>query len=196
MNENFFSAQQQVQTFEKMHLKLRQPIEEFLFYQTGTTQDWEDLAQEVFIKLWMNWGRLEAMNEDELKDYVFIIIRNHLINERKSNNRPKRDRMKFIIEYSNTHSRHYYHDDVIVWEGLHLHRLAVQQLPKKIRILYQHHSYGYTVGEIAKMFNRSKCTVNNQLVIAYKAVKENLIKYYGREIVTGRKDSWKIASMN
>lgn len=195
-NEEKYTAQLEVKTFERMHFRLKEPIEQYIFYLTGTTQDFEDLAQEIFIKLWINWAKLQAMNEAELKNYVFIILKNHIINQRIENKRPKRNKREFYTEYSYTHTGHYFHDDVLVWEGLKLHRLAVQRLPKKIRFLYQHHSYGFTVTEIAKMFNRSKSTVHNQLVAAYKTVKEDLSKYCGREIVTGRKDSWKTPSMN
>src|SRR6266498_3013264 len=178
-NEKIYTAHLEVQSFERMHFKLKKPIEQYLFYLTGTSQNSEDMAQEVFIKLWINWTRLESMKEDDLKDYVFMIIRNQIINERKQNSRPKRNKRRFYIEYSKTHSEFYVHDEVLVAEGFRVYQQAVNELTQKERMVYLYHQKDYTADEIAKILNRSKYTVHNQLSAAYKTVKTYLNKNYG-----------------
>ena len=155
MNEKIDTSGLQVQTFEDVHLKLRGHIDRYVFYFTGKRQDVEDVAQEIFIKLWVNWSRVKMMNDDELKDYVFIMLRNYIINERKESNRPKRNKKMFLMEYSKTFSGCYLHDDILVTEGIKLHQKAVDQLAKKERIVYLYHHYDYSAAEIAKLLDRS-----------------------------------------
>lgn len=196
MNEKICATTQDVQTFEKMHLKLKGPIEEYVFYLTGSTQNSKDLAQEIFLKLWIHWARLKEINNDELKRYVFIMIRNHVIDERRENNRPKKNR-RFFNDYLKTHPGYYLHDEVLVGEGLKLHQRAVDQLAKKQRIVYQFHQNNYSSQEIAKMLNRSNQTVENQLSLAYKKVKVYLNKNYDLNIPElGRKNCCKQVALN
>lgn len=183
-------VQQEVQTFEKMHLKLKQPISQYLFYLTGTTQNSEDVSQEVFIKLWINWGKLQGMNEHELKDYVFVVLRNHIINERRQKNRPKNNKRRLAVEYVETHAGHYWHDEILIAEGFKQHQQAVERLAKRERLVYLYHINDYSAGEIAKLINRSKYTVHNQLSAAYKNVKTYLNKSCGWNL---RKKGEKIA---
>ena len=192
-NKENLTAQLQVQSFENVHLKIKAAIERFAFYLTGKKPDSEDLVQEIFIKLWINWSKIEVMKMDDLMNYLFIIVRNHIIDEIKG--QPKR-RM-YLNEYLKNCRGYYLHDDVLVSEGLKLHQRAVDQLAKKQRIVYKFHQNDYSAHEIAKMLNRSEYTVQNQLTTAYKKVKSYLNKNYGWGLQeAGRKDCWKTVSLN
>jgi RNA polymerase sigma-70 factor (ECF subfamily) len=195
-NEKIFSARPQVQCFEKVHLKLKGAIEQYIVFLTGKRTDSEDLVQEIFIKLWINWSKIETMNDDELSNYLFITVRNNIINERRLNSRPKRNKILFLREYSKTHPDYYLHDDALVAEGLKLHQKAVDQLAKREKIVYQFHQQDYSAQEIAKLLDRSGCTVQNQLNTAYKKVKTYLNKSYGWNLEEGRKNGWKSVSLN
>jgi RNA polymerase sigma factor (sigma-70 family) len=193
MNGGTITTQLQVQSFEHVHLKLKAAIEKFAFYLTGKKPDSEDLAQEIFIKLWINWSKIEAMKTDDLMNYLFIIVRNHIIDEIKG--QPKRS--KCLNEYSKVYNGYYLHDDVLVSEGLKLHQRAVDQLAKRQRIVYKFHQNDYSAHEIAKMLNRSEHTVQNQLTTAYKKVKSYLNKNYGWGLhEAGRRNCWKPVSLN
>lgn len=197
MEEKIYTAEVEVRSFEKMHMKLKRPIEQYVFYLTGTMQDSEDVAQEVFIKLWINWSKLKTMGDDELKNYVFIMIRNHFINELRKNSSPKRNKRKLLIEYSKNHAGYYLHDEIVVTEGIKMHRQAVDHLTKKEKVVYLYHINDHSAEEIATMLNRSKCTINNQLTAAYKTVKTYLNKNYEWNLnESGRKNCWRPASLN
>ncbi|OQP59114.1 hypothetical protein A3860_38765 [Niastella vici] len=196
-NEEAFTVHLRMQSFEQVYLKLKGAIERFAFYLTGKRPDSEDLVQEVFIKLWINWPKMQAMKENELMNYLFITVRNHIIDEIKENNRPKRNRRMFLDEYSKIYTGFYLHDDVLVREGLRMHQRAVEQLAKKQRIVYQFHQKDYSAMEIARILNRSNNTVQNQLTTAYKKVKTYLNKSYGWDLQeSGRRSSWKQVSLN
>lgn len=198
MNEKICATPQDVQTFEKMHLKLKGPVEEYVFYLTGSSQNSKDLAQEIFLKLWIHWPRIKTMKDDELKNYVFVMTRNQIINERrKENSRSKTNKGMLLNECSKIYNAFYVHDDVLVGEGLKLHQRAVDQLAEKQRIVYLFHQNDYSAQEIAKMLNRSNHTVANQLCSAYKKVKAYLNKSYGWNLPEpGRRNCWKQAALN
>jgi RNA polymerase sigma-70 factor (ECF subfamily) len=193
MNGGTITTQLQEQSFEHVHLKLKAAIEKFAFYLTGKKPDTEDLVQEIFIKLWINWSKIEAMKTDDLMNYLFIIVRNHIIDEKKG--RPKRS--MYLNEYSKIYSGYYLHDDVLVSEGLKLHQRAVDQLAKRQKIVYQFHQNDYSAREIATMLNLSNYTVQNQLTTAYKKVKTYLNKSYDWNLCeSGRQHCWKPVSLN
>jgi RNA polymerase sigma-70 factor (ECF subfamily) len=189
-----YTARPPMQSFEKMHLKLKGPISQYVFYLAGKCQDSEDVAQEIFIKLWINWKRVKEMREDELKNYVFIAIRNHFINERRENSRHKRS---FIEYFAEAYTGCYLHDDMLVAEGLQLHQQAVAHLTTKERLVYLYHQQDYSAGEIARLLGSSYHTVQNQLSAAYKKVKIYLNNQYDCHLCeTGRRRCWKQAVLN
>jgi RNA polymerase sigma-70 factor (ECF subfamily) len=197
MNEKIYPTNLPMQTFESMHLKLKGAIVQYVFYLTGKSQDSEDVAQEIFIKLWINWERVKEMRDDELKNYVFIAIRNHFINERRENSRCTRNKKMFLEAYSQVYTGYYWHDDMLVSEGLALHRKAVAKLATKERIVYLYHQNDYSSGEIARMLNRSYNTVQNQLSAAYKKVKMYLNNNYDWNLCeSGRRNCSRQAALN
>lgn len=190
------TAHLQVPSFESMHLELKRCIEQCLFYQTGKTQDSDDLVQEILIKLWINWQRVKTMKETDIKNYVFIMARNHVISKRRENSRPKRNKGLFLKEYSKIYSGYYLHDDILVAEGFKLHNRAVNKLAKKERTVYWYHQNDYSPGEIANMLNRSINTVHNQLYSAQKSIKIYFNKAYGLNLQAGRKNCCKPVLLN
>jgi RNA polymerase sigma factor (sigma-70 family) len=194
MNEKMYTASLSMQTFEKVHLTLKGPIAQYVFYLTGKSQDSEDVAQEIFIKLWIHWSRVKKMREDELKNYVFIAIRNHFINERRADSRLKRI---FLKEYSHVYTGYYLHDDMLLSEGLQLHQKAVSQLAIRERLVYLYHQHDYNADDIARLLGRSYCTVQNQLSTAYKKVKAFLNNHYGWNLCeSGRRNCLRQAALN
>jgi RNA polymerase sigma factor (sigma-70 family) len=136
------------------------------------------------------------MNDDELANYLFVTVHNHIINERRLNSSPKRNKNLFLKEYSKAHTGYYLHDDALIAEGIKLHQRAIDQLAKKEKVVYLFHQNDYSAREIAKMLNRSSYTVQNQLGTAYKKVKTYLNKNYGWNLEEGRRNCWKPVSLN
>jgi RNA polymerase sigma factor (sigma-70 family) len=179
--------------FEKKHARLKGLIERYAFYLTGTTQNADDIAQEIFIKLWLQWDRLKNLDEDNLEDYVYVMVRNYIINtgKRKSTAR------KYTQYYLKSCSDSYLHDEVLLCEGFKLYQEAVNLLPPKERLVYQFHVADYSRYEIAATVQRSENTIDNQLGSAYKSVRCYLNKNFGLNIrESGRKKCWKMAALN
>lgn len=183
-------------SFEAMHRKLRQAVEQSSFFLMGKDGYQEDAVQEVFLKLWMKWDGLKDMSEQELKDYVFIVLRNYISNERRKNKRPKWNEIDFLKRYSNTFPGHYVQEDILVKEGILIYQRAVERLPKRERMVYIYHQHDYSVDDIAEKLNRSRSTVHNQLTSAYKSVKVYLNKSYGFNLNGGRRARIKSVELN
>lgn len=191
-NEKVCTAQTKVQLFEKMHLRLKGAIERYVFYLTGKKHETEDIAQEIFIKLWNDWGRLAEMKMDELEDFIYVMVRNYIINEQRKSRRKFRRRFR---QYLDTRCDWYLHDEIVFAEGVQLYHQAVNKLPERMKIPYLYYEDDYRSDEIAATINRSVYTVNNQLTSAYKSVKEYLNKTYGINF-RGRRQLWKPESLN
>lgn len=177
--------------FERMHLRLKTVVERYAFFLTGTRQNSEDISQEVFIKLWIKWERLQRLNDSELKDYLYVMVKNHILNICKKNN-TARKRFNLYKNYVQTGYGAYVHDEVLTIEGFRLYRTAVNQLPVKERTVYQYYQMDFSRGEIAGIVHRSENTVNNQIYSARKHVLGYLNKHFDLKIgENGGRKHWK-----
>jgi len=130
----------------------------------------EDVVQHTFIQLWENRGKIEINNN--LKSYLYITVKNNSINYLKS----AKTRKLYETEYHNNH-----HDKME--NGIDLnkfsHKLkeALQLLPEQCRVIYTLKNLeGLTYKEISEYLNISEKTVENQLSIALKKLRDMLIK--------------------
>lgn len=177
--------------FEKKHDRLRGIIMRYAFYLTRTTQNVEDIAQEIFIKLWLQWNRLKNLAEGELEDYVYVMVKNYIINTGKR----KTTARKYTQYYLTNGSDRCHHDEVLLWEGFKIYHEAVKLLPPRERLVYQFHVADYNRCEIAATVGRSENTINNQLSAASRSVKSHLNKNFGLNIRENKK-YWKIEALN
>jgi DNA-directed RNA polymerase specialized sigma24 family protein len=127
----------------------------------------EDIAQEVFLKLWLKWPLLNTMPEDNLEDYIYTMVANHVCNLRKRSDRIKRH----LIGYMEIQSDYYCPDEMMLREGLKIYSEAISQLPLKEKEVYLLYDNDLGRLAIAGKVQRSKNTINNQLYTASKAVK-------------------------
>jgi RNA polymerase sigma-70 factor (ECF subfamily) len=164
--------------FEKRHDRLRAIIVRYAFYLTGTTQNAEDIAQEIFIRLWLQWNRLKQLKEGELEDYVYVMLKNYIIDTGKRKSRARKYTQYFLKNGSDRCE----HDEVLLWEGFKIYREAINLLPPRERLVYQFHAADYNRYEIAATVGRSENTINNQLSAASKSVKKHLNKNFGLNI--------------
>ena len=179
--------------FEKKHDRLRGIIVRYAFFLTGTTQNAEDIAQEIFIKLWLQWARLKNLAAGELEDYVYVMVKNYIINTGKRKSTAKKYTQYFLKNCSDQ----CVHDEVLVWEGFKIYNEAVDLLPPRERLVYQFHAADYSRYEIAATVGRSANTINNQLSAASRSVKNHLNKNFGLNIrEKGSKKYWKMEALN
>jgi RNA polymerase sigma factor (sigma-70 family) len=155
------------QEFSYVYQRCKGKIERKVFYLTSSKQEMEDIAQEVFLKLWLKWPLLNTMPEDNLEDYIYTMVANHVCNLRKRSDRIKRH----LIGYMEIQSDYYCPDEIMLREGLKIYSEAISQLPSKEKEVYLLYDNDLGRLAIAGKVQRSKNTINNQLYTASKAVK-------------------------
>jgi RNA polymerase sigma-70 factor (family 1) len=140
---------------------------------TGSKQEAEDLAQEVFLKLWQQFDRLSAVFTN-VQGYLFIMTRNSCHNHYKKELR-KRSLYK---NYGRELTEKCTHDAVIVKEIDRIALRAVQKLPEKQKKVFIYRDMGLGRQEIASILKVSVNTVDTCINIAMKKVKQ----YVSREL--------------
>jgi RNA polymerase sigma-70 factor (ECF subfamily) len=165
-------------SFEEMYSHLKGIVERYAFYLTSSRQNVEDTAQDIFIKVWLNWPKLSGLPLNELEDFVYIMTRNYVFNVSRRK-RVERKRIRYYIENI---SDVYFHDDVLLAEGFNIYRQAIEQLSTKEKQLYLYFEKDYRRCQIAATVGRPKNTVNNQLSSAFKKVRRYLNKNFDLNI--------------
>lgn len=140
---------------------------------TGSKEDAEDLAQEVFFKLWQQIDRLSSLLNN-VEGYLFIMARNGCHNYYKKQLRKK----PLYRNYCRATTDVCYDDAVIVKEINRIAIKAVQKLPKKQQKVFIYRDMGLGRKEIAEIMNVSVNTIDVCMNIATKKVKQ----YVSREL--------------
>jgi RNA polymerase sigma-70 factor, ECF subfamily len=138
-------------------------------------EDAEDIAQDIFTKLWERRDLLQ--NIISWENYLFLSVRNRLINEDiKLQSRQKRLE-KFWVAHV-WHSR-----PVEEWisyrEISGLYHETIRLLPERGREAYLlKHQVGLSDRNIARAMNISRTTAKQHLVVASKKVRHHIEKKY------------------
>lgn len=72
-----FYQHMEVSAFKELFNQYYTPIRNFLYYKCGDSDLSEDLAQDVFVKL---WDKRNEIKEDTVKSYIYTIANNMLLN--------------------------------------------------------------------------------------------------------------------
>jgi RNA polymerase sigma-70 factor (ECF subfamily) len=140
---------------------------------TGLKQEAEDMAQEVFLKLWQHFDRISGQLKNA-EGYLFIMARNSCHNHYKKEQR-KQLRYK---RYCKANEEAWLHDEIVVKEINRIAIKAVQQLPEKQKKVFIYRDMGLGRKEIATILNVSVNTVDANINIAMKKVQQ----YVSREL--------------
>jgi RNA polymerase sigma-70 factor (ECF subfamily) len=70
------------QAFRQLFMRYHQWLISHIFRLTGSMAQAEEVAQDVFLKLWMNREVLAGINK--FKPYLFVLSRNHAVNVLKA----------------------------------------------------------------------------------------------------------------
>ncbi|WP_205512395.1 RNA polymerase sigma factor [Longitalea arenae] len=140
---------------------------------TGSKQEAEDMAQEVFLKLWQNFDRINGQLTN-VEGYLFIMTRNSCHNHYKKEIR----KLPWYKSYCQTQAEAYTHDDIVAKEIKRIAIKAVQQLPEKQRKVYIYRDLGLGRKEIATILRVSVNTIDANITIAMKKVQQ----YVSREL--------------
>ncbi len=153
-------------------------LTQFLSYYTRNQHQIEDVIQDIFIRLWEN---RDELNIFYLKTYLFKSARNLMLNRlRDESNRNKllEQWASELIEESTAN------DCINMQEFEVLYKEAVDKLPTKCKDIYKlSREERLSYKEIALRHTISEKTVENQMSIALKRIKDFLLKNYSQKSV-------------
>jgi len=173
LNEKIYTV-----SFEILHGQWKQVIESYAFYLTRSRQNAEDISQEVFIKLWMKWSWLCEIDERALQHYIYVTVKNLAVSRGK---RIMVER-KYIKYFKAAASETYWHDEMLLSDGIKVYSAAVNSLPPKERTIYKLYTIDCNRCRIAALVGSSEHTVKNQIRSASKTVRTSLNRNFDLNI--------------
>lgn len=131
----------------------------------------EDIAQEVFMKIWMNRSALVSVGN--LRNYLFQVSKNTVIDHiRHETSAMSRNN---IFAKKAFEKEEEFEKDFIARETRRAINEIVEHMPDKRReVFILNRFYGKTNDEIAGQLSLSKKTVENHLHLALKELREKL----------------------
>lgn len=156
--------------FKTYHKKLRNRA----FNITGDLDAAEDIVQDVFIKIWKNHEKI--ILGDSIIGYLMKATTNTALNYLKKRNRFEQIREE--VGYTLDKNMSVAGDPAHLEELRTSIRKAIDKLPPKCKVIYllcRHESHSYA--EIAEQLDISIKTVENQMGIALKKLRNDLKAY-------------------
>ena len=135
----------------------------------------EEIAQDVFVNIWNN--RKQFSIESSLKAYLFTSVRNRSINHLKS----KYEKIKHqdISKIRNLQTGSLADQDIQAEQLQEIISEAIAKLPEKCKIIFNlSRNSDLTYNEIAEKLSISNRTVQAQIGIAIKRIKEHLNNHW------------------
>lgn len=130
----------------------------------------EDIAQDIFVKLWSMGPSLPEISS--FNAYLYRMTKNAAINYLRDR-KPSVDISELLIICDGDIEQEYYRKEKEL-----LIRLAVEQMPSQRKRIFTMSRYqGMTNDEIAKSLGLSKHTVENHLTLALKELREIVVAF-------------------
>lgn len=164
--------------FEKIFIRFFPKVKMFAAVLLRSEQEAEDVAQDIFVKLWEHPDLWEG---DLIRNYLFVMVKNHIFNriKRKSletkyiDSQINLQGLKEIAEFKDPLHR-IYHEELQL-----LLNLSLKQMPEKRRKVFEMSRFQHLSNlEIASKMHLSVRTVEQHIYLALKALKKNLIYYF------------------
>jgi RNA polymerase sigma-70 factor (family 1) len=152
------------------------PLVQYSTYIIGSFSLAEEIVSEVFVNLWKN--RLKLAEVQDFKKYIYTSTKNKTIDYiRQAKNLSfislDKNELKEYITYSNP-------EETYIEEEVRLKlEAAILKLPEKCRMIYRlvkEEQMKYR--EVAELLDISPKTVENQMIIAMKRIREEISLYY------------------
>lgn len=162
------------QAFERIVHKYQQAVFNTIYRYTGSRDDVQDLAQEIFIKVWRNAAKFKG--KSKFSTWLYRIVVNHCINYRR---RRRQDHISLdeLSEKGRTPASLQVRDD---WEERNRAkyvRQAVDELPDRQRMaLVLSHFEGRSYKEIAEIMKISVSSVESLIFRARSNLRQKLAK--------------------
>lgn len=153
-------------------------LTEFLSYYTRNQHQIEDVIQDIFIRLWEDRAELNIFY---IKTYLFKSARNLMLNRLRDEKNRNALLDKWVSELIDESESM---DCINMLEFETLYKQAIDKLPEKCRDIYKlSKEERYTYREIAELRSISEKTVEGQMSIALKKIKDFLMKNYSQRSV-------------
>lgn len=163
--------------FSECYLKNWECIKNYIASRICHPYEAEDLAQDVFVRL---WEYRAFVNKDTVCSLLFTIARN-IVTDRIRRYYKQEDFVAYIYNNVGKPEQNAAENKMYCEDLRKLHRAAVQSLPVKRRQIYKlsfHHELLCPV--IADKLSLSPRTVECQLLLARKSVRTYLRKEYSK----------------
>lgn len=160
--------------FEQLVQKYQQAVFSTIYRYIGNSDDVQDLAQEVFIKVWRNATKFQG--KAKFSTWLYRITANHCINYRRKN-KHKHASLDEMAEQGQTPDALIVEPDWKQTRDAALIRTAVDELPERQRmalILAQYEGQSYK--EIAEIMQVSVSSVESLIFRARSALKDKLAR--------------------
>ena len=154
--------------FEVVFIAYFNKVKYFINGLVKSESDAEELAQEIFVKLWV--GRESIVIEKSFSSYLYVIARNAAFNFIKS--RLVRD--SYLNDQIHNREDSATSEEIIVAKETELLlKVIVSKMPEQRRRIYElSRNQSLKNDEIAQQLNISKKTVENQLSLALKELRQ------------------------
>lgn len=146
----------------------------FCVQYTKSSEDAEDIVQDVFIRLWSNKEKIHQ--EETLRSLLFIMSKNHLINSyrAKVNSPIYEEYLNHLDDVSVTDSSPMEYDEFVKQLYAELHTLPLTQQ----RVIELSRFKHLDNRQIAKVLSLQEQTIKNQLSIGLKALRKKMNKAF------------------
>lgn len=169
MNDNISKALREgdAEAFEEIFITYFGKVKYFINGLLKSDADAEELAQDVFVKLWINKQFIDP--QKSLNAYIYTMARNAALNHLKSIS----VHSNYLKEYQQEESACVTEESIHAHETELLIELSVSNMPPQRQTIYRmSRNEGITNEEIAKKLGITKKTVENQLSLALQELRK------------------------
>lgn len=154
--------------FQQFYNKYYQRLLSFIFSFTNDRDQAKDIVQEAFVILWTNRENIDTSKSP--KSYIFFIAKNLFIDHYR---KEKRD-SQFIIDLKEVALRERIEDNnTQVRQRVEKMNELIETLPEKCKVILKMNKIeGLNYQEIANHLDISPKTVESQMRIAFKKIRE------------------------
>lgn len=153
--------------FNALFKKYYQPLCRFCYHHVSSKDVSEEIVQDVFVNTWENSAKTEI--RISVAAWLYTLVKNHALNYLKKEKTRKKYEENASIEEENEPA----YDTAKFKKEL---EKGMQKLPEKCRLIFQlSKSEGLSYDEIAEYLDISKKTIENQMTIAFRKLKETLL---------------------
>lgn len=166
--------QNDVDAFKQLYEQYYSRVVAFIVGMVKKEDIANDLAQDVFVSLWLGRKRLDI--SQNLQNYIFVASRNAAINYLKKEFAHVHEQIETAQEKIYVESN--VEDSIFAREINLLIEMVVSDMPKQRQLIYRmSREEGLNNNEIANKLGISKRSVENQLSIALKEIRQSISTY-------------------